>query len=955
MPPMPPKELIKYFKNAPWKSQEDIQSFVNAAKEGMDSRLLVQLLEVLLNKRLSGDANAHVKRITIFGKLAAPIEDKKLFVQYIRALKNGDSKVRTLCVSLLPKVNDYEEHHKLCQLLKSKAPEVRQAAGKVLKEVGGKTAIQVIGKMMEERDFIGRSESMDLVMPLAGHHAIGILQSVINVGKPQEKVKALKYLGDRHYMAKMPSAALRAIVPSLEDENHKIVAQAVVSFSAMAGEDAYFEYIEPLLDSPVLDVVKAAVAGIGNHCSPRVITALERKLRSGPNLIRMEVLASLQKIGNEEVLPPLVEALGHNQLGIRKQAGEVLSKLSQDGKLDVARVIIWLLHSRNVHVRRMAVEIARKVKDPNGDLWPKLLDFLRDEDWWVRERVMDALVEMAGKQLTPHMIGFLQDPFDVVRRFAIDVLIRLEDPQALGAIVTTAREDKDWWTREKAIEAMGVLKDQRAIPYIVDIMRKSKPVQFICIESLRVLDARSTAPYIAELLSSDDADVRFQALKCLSSFNTTEYAPQIQPMLADPDPQVVREARQLLMHWQVDLSEEYSVTRDEAVSFLDKMLIAVVENGADDLILSSNRQPYMKRVGKIVPLSNTELSHDQVTALIMPHLSINQAQDLENLTDIDFSYEVESEKARFRANIFQQHSGLGAVFRVIKDELPELEKLGLPEIVKGFGDLKHGLVLVGGPTGSGKSTTLAALIDYINRTYNKHVIALEDPIEVVHQSKEGLVNQREIGTHTKTFGAALRSTLREDPDVILVGEMRDLDTISFAVTAAETGHLVFGTVHTVSADTTVDRLINAFPAGEQPQVRATLSENLRAVVCQYLLKRIDKPGRVLASEVMLNSDAVSNLIRKGKTYQIPSIVATSYDFGMQLMDNELMRLCREGIISAEEGYMKATNKKDFEELVSGEVKEQSINTNDTNEDPTAKQSIRETSPRASKNNTIIAD
>ncbi|MCP4603223.1 MAG: PilT/PilU family type 4a pilus ATPase, partial [Proteobacteria bacterium] len=291
------------------------------------------------------------------------------------------------------------------------------------------------------------------------------------------------------------------------------------------------------------------------------------------------------------------------------------------------------------------------------------------------------------------------------------------------------------------------------------------------------------------------------------------------------------------------------------------------------------------------------------------------------------SYEIKSEGARFRVNVFQQNSGLGAVFRTIKGELPNLEQLGLPELVKSFGDLKYGLILVGGPTGSGKSTTLAALIDYINRTSDRHVISLEDPIEVVHGSKKGLVNQREVGTHTKTFANALRATLREDPDVILVGELRDLPTISFAVTAAETGHLVFGTLHTVSADKSIDRLINAYPSPEQPQVRTTLAENLRAVVCQYLIKRKDRTGRVLAAEVMLNTDAVANLIRKGKTYQIPSVVATSREQGMQLMDTELIRLYREGAISAEDAYMKANEKNEFEEIVGGESGEKDTKTN----------------------------
>src|SRR5438105_6101621 len=226
--------------------------------------------------------------------------------------------------------------------------------------------------------------------------------------------------------------------------------------------------------------------------------------------------------------------------------------------------------------------------------------------------------------------------------------------------------------------------------------------------------------------------------------------------------------------------------------------------------------------------------------------------------------------------------------------------------------MKNGVVLVGGPTGSGKSTTLAALIDYINRTSARHIMSLEDPIEVVHPRQLSLVNQREIGTHSKSFARALRSTLRADPNVILVGEMRDLTTIEFTVTAADTGHLVFGTVHTVSAATTVDRLVSGFPPGQQAQVRSTLADSLRAVVCQHLLKERNGPGRVLALEILLNNDAVANMIRKGKSYQLPSLIATSHEQGMQLMDADLLRLLKEGRISAEDAYMKATTKKNFE-------------------------------------------
>lgn len=641
--------------------------------------------------------------------------------------------------------------------------------------------------------------------------------------------------------------------------------------------------------------------------------ALRRKLHSGPNIVRMDVLHTLEQIADDAVLPPLVEALGHKDAAIRNRAGEVLASLSRTGKLDVARVIIWLLRSDNVNVRRMAVEIARSVSDPNAQLWPRLFDYLCDEDWWVRERVKDSLVAMAGNQLTPFMGRFLQHRHKVLRRFGVDVLAQLADKRALGALVKAAQEDGDWWTRERAIEAIGRLGDERAVPYLLDLLAREPEIHLACIQALVDLKARPAAAQIAGLLDSADADVRLAALKALDTLRAIEFAERVKPLLSDEEARVARQAKEVLLHWNVALAGDQTASLKQAISTLDRMLIAMAESNADDLIIASERRPFVKRLGKTVPLTETVFSAQEIAGLLTPHLSVSQIEDLEALRDVDLSYQVKQAGLRFRVNVFQQRCGLSAVFRAIKGELPTLEKLGLPEVVAKLGSLRHGLVLVGGPTGSGKSTTLAALIDDINRSSQRHVISLEDPIEVVHASQKSVINQRELGSHTSSFNSALRSTLRQDPDVILVGEMRDLDTISFAITAADTGHLVFGTVHTSSADTSVDRLISAFPVSSQEQVRFTLSESLRAVVCQFLIKRADTSGRVLACEVLLNNDAVANLVRKGKTHQIASVIATSREDGMQLMDSELMRLYREGIISYDEAHLRAVDKKTFEE------------------------------------------
>jgi twitching motility protein PilT len=282
--------------------------------------------------------------------------------------------------------------------------------------------------------------------------------------------------------------------------------------------------------------------------------------------------------------------------------------------------------------------------------------------------------------------------------------------------------------------------------------------------------------------------------------------------------------------------------------------------------------------------------------------------------DIDFGYEIPG-LARYRANFFMQRNGVAAVFREIPSAIMTADQLGLPPVVSKLATLPRGLVLVTGPTGSGKSTTLAAIIDVANRTRKDHIITVEDPIEFVHHSQGCIVNHREIGIHTNSFSTALRGALREDPDIILVGEMRDLETISLAVEAASTGHLVFSTLHTSSAYKSVDRVIEVFPSQEQPLIRSTLADGIRAVIAQTLFKRIDRKGRVAALEILIANPAVRNLIREGKTHQIPSMIQTGKKYGMVLLDDSIMDLYKKGFISAEEAYAKSNEKGRFRAML----------------------------------------
>ncbi len=346
---------------------------------------------------------------------------------------------------------------------------------------------------------------------------------------------------------------------------------------------------------------------------------------------------------------------------------------------------------------------------------------------------------------------------------------------------------------------------------------------------------------------------------------------------------------------------------------INAFLELVVKQKGSDLHLISGNPPRVRLNGETFPVKYRDLTADETRDLLYEIMTPLQRQHFEEENGVDFAYEAEG-LARFRVNVFEHLRGIGAVFRVIPTEVMSLQKLGLPPVLKNFCRQRKGLILVTGPTGSGKSTTLAAMIDFINRERKGHIITIEDPVEFIHHNRNCLISQREVGSHTPTFAHALHSALREDPDVVLVGELRDLETIHLALTAAEMGILVMATLHTSGAASSVDRIINVFPPGEEAFVRTMLSTSLVGVISQQLLPTADRKGRVAALEIMINNAAVANLIREGKTEQLDNVIQSGGMQGMQRMDTALRRLLDAKLITGEDAYMKARNKAEFEQF-----------------------------------------
>ncbi len=343
---------------------------------------------------------------------------------------------------------------------------------------------------------------------------------------------------------------------------------------------------------------------------------------------------------------------------------------------------------------------------------------------------------------------------------------------------------------------------------------------------------------------------------------------------------------------------------------IDAFFKLMNDQGASDLHLVAGQQPVLRIRGDMERVKYKELEDEELKVMLYEIVSEEKVKRFEETGDVDFGYEIPG-LARYRGNLFQQKNGIGAVFREIPSKILTCKQLHLPAVIRKLAYLPKGLVLVTGPTGSGKSTTLAAIVDEANRNRSDHILTIEDPIEFVHESQQSVINHREVGLHTLSFANALRGALREDPDIILVGEMRDLETISLAMEAAMTGHLVFGTLHTLNAAKTVDRIIEIFPASQQAQVRSTLADALKAVVSQTLFKRIDVPERCAALEVLVCTPAVRNLIREGKTFQLLSVMQTGKRYGMQTLDDAIMTFLEKGWISPDDAYTNCIDKGKF--------------------------------------------
>jgi twitching motility protein PilT len=744
-----------------------------------------------------------------------------------------------------------------------------------------------------------------------------------------------------------------ALFPILASRRETLRRLAMQALEWLAGP-TFLSRLKEFLAHPNPGVVDAALDWLKQNPSEHVLPWLAEALRSTSLAVRRKAFSIVEATASPRTGPLALKALSDNDENLRFRAIQVLMKYPDESHVELLlkhcrydstrikdaaitalspllraderwnELILPLLTDVNLKVRQLASRIlATQQPTRVADAFLRAFGSIYGPD---RERALSALRELGPDYIR----AFLQrdnDPNPDIAVLASSIAVTIESPEVVPHCIRFLAGN-EWWLRDRAAQLLAKMRDPQALPALLKML--SDPESDIsAANALGTWGTVEALPGLLEAYKRGTKDLRLEILDAFARIADRRIPALLESITkADPDPLVRDKAIRLLARLSGGTDAEADITTGrrtfspvDFTAVTDPTLMQLLEHaravGASDLHLAAGVTPHVRVHGRLIPLPLPATSPQRCEQLIAPILTPPRSEHLRLNRQIDFCLK-DPDLGRFRTNIFYERKGMNAVLRLVPNDVPNLTDVGLPESVWDVTMYSQGLVLVTGASGCGKTTTLAALVDHINENQRSHILTIEDPVEYVHTSKQALINQREVPTHSVSFAKALRQALREDPDVILVGEMRDLETISLAMTASETGHLVLGTLHTTTASGTVDRIINAFPPGQQPQIRLMLSDSLKVVISQALLTRRDGAGRVAAFEILRNTPNVAGLIREGKTFQIPTAIQTGGAMGMILMDGALLNLVNEGIIEPRVAYDRAQRKETFEPFLQTE-------------------------------------
>jgi twitching motility protein PilT len=696
-----------------------------------------------------------------------------------------------------------------------------------------------------------------------------------------------------------------------------------------------------LLDAPVTPALApvlwhlASVGRVEDRCAyltrltstsvdPKGLVRWRKLARDPEKVIREKALGVLAAHDPESHVDLLVEQLPLVDYSTQQVLVDALTRAAAGKGGPFADRILPLMAAGDAGTRSVVLKILLGMPD-RRDVVRRYIVFSKTLAGWARDRALESMRAFGADLLEP-TVELLSDPDEEVRASAMLVAQSFEDPRVVPATIGLLK-DPDWWIRITAAETLGRLQDPRGVAPLVEALADPE-TRWSAVEALgRIGDLRAV-PALSRLLEDPAPEVRIEVIQALSLFEHPQMLDFVRNVAKQDPSRPVRAraleiAREMAARKQTKLADEDALKQAALAARsgagepkLNALLVATRNNGASDLHLAVGQPAVVRIAADLVRAQGEAFSAEATEAMVHEILSDAQWERLQAEKQLDFCHYIAT-AGRYRANVFVDQKGVNGVFRVIPERPPTIAEVGLPAHLSEIAEYHQGLVIVCGPSGSGKSTTLAALVNLINETRHDHVITMEDPVEFVHPFKNCLINQREVGKHSQSFARALRAALREDPDVIVIGELRDNESVSLALTAAETGHIVLGTLNSTSAPKAVDRILSSFPADEQGQVRAALSESLKFVVAQRLLPAKEPRKQVAAFEVLRNTVAVANMIREEKTFQIPSAMQIGKSQGMQTFDDALKALLAAGRITAEAAYRAAAKKEEFEALLPG--------------------------------------
>jgi twitching motility protein PilT len=759
-------------------------------------------------------------------------------------------------------------------------------------------------------------------------------------------------------LARFPlDEAAEAIFPELASRSEPVRKAAMQALETLAGPsfptkmEAWIEHRDPAVVHAALDYARRnpserVLPGVARALAatspsvrrkafaiveslaatvPRAAALAARALEDDDEELRYRAIALLARNPTDSAVAALLKRCHNESPRVQEAAVTALTPLLTKPGAPFHPEILPLLSDGHVKVRQLAVRILQAHAPETVAV--AFLQTFRGAFGSVRDRSIQAISDL-GPTFVQALIAQDRNPDPGIASLAAAIAVSIRSPEVVPSCVRYLDGD-DFWLRERAARLLAELKDPRGLPPLLKLLDHPESN----LSAANALGAWGTPEVLPGLLAAykkGAADLRLEILDAFGRIPDARVGPLLESIVkADPDAFVKEKAARLSAERSGSAAPsatimagarrqiapvDFSALKSPELTDLLRHARAV---GASDLHVAAGTIPHVRVHGALQPLPLPEIPAERIESWILPILSPERQKVLASARQLDFCHR-DPELGRFRTNVFFQRKGANAVFRLIPEEVPTLADIDLPESLWELTTYSQGLVLVTGAGGCGKTTTLAALVDRINETQKSHILTVEDPIEYVHRGKLSLVNQREVPTHTESFAKALRQALREDPDVILVGEMRDLETIALAITASETGHLVLATLHTTTASATVDRIINSFPPDQQGQIRMMISDSLKAVISQTLLPRRDGSGRVAAFEILRNTPNVAGLIREGKTFQIPTAIQTGAAAGMVLMDGALRELVQKGVIDARVAYDHALRKEAFEAMLAAD-------------------------------------